>query len=104
MNQADENTTLKNEDALLLWRKGKDVWNKWVKEHPKANVDFSNVDFSIERKEKSIIDFEYFNFPSGNVCFNGATFGDGNVTFSEATFGDGDVIFNRIKPDTHPYN
>ena len=95
MKQADKKIILAGEDALALWRQGKDVWNKWVKEHPKANVDFSKVDFSIERKEKFIIDFAYFNFPSGNVFFNGATFGDGGVNFSGATFGDGNVNFSR---------
>ncbi|NQY65446.1 MAG: hypothetical protein HRT38_17355 [Alteromonadaceae bacterium] len=84
-----------------MWLEGKDTWNKWVKEHPVANVDFSEVDFSKERNKKFPIAFVGFNFPSGKVYFFNATFGDGEVSFSRATFSNGNYIFRKITCKGH---
>ena len=39
----DKTLTLKGQQAIDLWLKGKDEWNSWVEEHKYANVDFSKV-------------------------------------------------------------
>ena len=94
---SDERIVLAGEKALELWRQGKDAWNKWVEEHPEADVYFFGTDFSKERnvKDVNVISFRDFLFPSGEISFCGATFGAGDVDFSEAEFGAGDIDFSH---------
>ena len=90
-----ENGKLYNLEAVRLWLKGKDAWNKWVEENPECDVDFSEVDFGYLRKQcnNDDISFSLFKFPIGNVDFFQAQFGEGNVYFSDAQFGEGNVSF-----------
>lgn len=95
--KASPKITLRNDDALALWRQGKDYWNEWVKNNPHASVDFSGVDFSKERLEQSPdIDFSEFTFPDGDITFWKANFGDGYVDFSNTTFGNGKLNFSQV--------
>jgi hypothetical protein len=86
---------LKGDDAIALWKAGKDTWNQWAKENPEADVDFSGVKLSEHRTKGMPIDFTGYIFPNGNVSFSHAIFGDGHVSFCLATFGAGNVLFNR---------
>ena len=88
-----EKIVLKGDDAIALWKAGKDTWNQWAKENPEADVDFSDVDFSNRRKNGEPISFRKYVFPEGNVDFSGAQFGEGNVDFIAAQFGEGNVCF-----------
>lgn len=85
--------TLERDEAMALWKKGRDEWNKWVEKNPKYNVNFRNADFTgFDR-----VSFNGFCFPTGKVSFSLAQFGDGGVNFSHANFGDGDVNFCRAQ-------
>lgn len=84
---------LAGQEAVDLWKKGKDAWNAWVDEHPEADIDFSNVDFSSYK----VVSFDKFRFPNGDVSFFRAKFGQGDVIFNSATFGEGDVSFAFTK-------
>ena len=103
----DERMSLKGEEAIALWKQGKDAWNDWVKEHPEADVDFANVDFSQYRDDPSCRipadawPFAGFRFPRGSVNFSRTQFGDGRVSFFQAQFKKGDVSFasTRIQGD-----
>ena len=95
----EERIVLKGEKALEIWRQGREAWNKWVEEHPEADIDFSSVDFSKERNNKNIPEdkwpFAGFHFPQkGTVNFSKATFGEGTVDFRNANFGEGTVSFS----------
>lgn len=86
---------LAGQEAVDLWKKGKDAWNAWVDEHPEADIDFTKVDFS----PYNMVSFEGFRFPSGDVSFVFATFGDSYVRFDGATFGEGKVDFRSATFD-----
>jgi hypothetical protein len=86
-------TVLKDSAAINLWSSGKDNWNAWVKDNPKADVSFYGVHFPTQLENESI-NFDNFQFPDGDVNFSGATFGNSHVSFSEAIFGDGNVNFS----------
>ncbi|MDP2697062.1 hypothetical protein [Thalassospira sp.] len=90
-----ETPTLEGEAALDLWRKGRDVWNRWIDQHPGWNISFDGVDFSTERNSEGKLFFAGYHFGDGDVNFSGTTFGNGTVNFSGATFGDGDVNFRH---------
>lgn len=81
--------TLKKDDAIALWEKGKDAWNAWVDKNPDYNIDFRRADFS----GYEFVDFSGLHFPNGSVDFSQASFGDGFVNFSGAKFGEGSVAF-----------
>jgi hypothetical protein len=53
-----ERPTLKGQEAIALWRQGREVWNQWVEENPEYNVDFLGVDFSKHRFYKNIPEYE----------------------------------------------
>lgn len=91
-----EDGKLYNLEAVRLWLKGKDAWNKWVEENPECYVDFSEVDFGYLREQcnNDDISFSLFKFPNGNVDFSAAQFGEGNVDFSHTQFVEGDVDFS----------
>ena len=89
----DAPVILKGKDAIDLWQKGRDAWNKWITQNPHADVDFSDANFS----KYGAVFFEGFHFPNGDINFNFATFGDGGVSFDFATFGKGDVSFQETK-------
>ncbi len=127
---ADENT----EFFLDLARKAQEdvsIWNDYIEAHPDVLIDFSEVDFRIE-KNKSI-SFEHFIFPEGNdsyllsekngvsfdkavinslTSFVGARFGKGTsfnetefqalVNFSDATFGN-NTSFRNATFEYSPY-
>lgn len=88
-----ERPTLRGEQALRLWRQGREAWNSWIDQHPGWNISFSGINFSRERGSAGNLSFSNYRFGDGNVDFSEATFGDGNVDFSEATFGDSVVYF-----------
>jgi len=95
MAEEEDRANLAGEEALTLWRQGKDAWNAWIDQHPKVDIDFSDVDFSKERTEGApLISFAEFRFGDGHVSFLRTSFGDGNVSFNGASFGDGNVSFN----------
>jgi len=85
--------TLEGQDAIKLWRQGKEAWNAWVAENPVADVSFSGADFS----EFESVSFAGYGFPTGRVDFSNAGFGDGDVDFRYARFGDGDVSFSGAR-------
>lgn len=89
-----EKVVLKGDDAIALWKAGKDAWNQWVKDNPKADVSFLGVNFNAHRKASDPISFSEYLFPHGDVNFAMAQFGDGNVDFSDAQFDKGTVSFH----------
>lgn len=98
MNKDEEIKQLMGEEALELWLCGKDRWNIWVEQHPKAEISFQDADFAERRNTNSnVIDFSGFNFPEGLVTFSNAKFGDNNVLFNNVDFGNGDVNFIGAK-------
>ncbi len=66
-----------NQEDIRRARKGKDVWNAWVKEHADVEVDFT------EERLKGI-NFGGFVFPGG-ADFRQAIFHEG-VSFKDASF------------------
>ena len=86
----DAPVILEGQDAIDLWQKGVEDWNKWVTQNPHADVDFSDADFS----PYDPVSFIGFHFPNGDISFVGAKFGDGKVNFAGARFGNGDVNFD----------
>ena len=72
------------EEALALWRQGKDVWNAWADDPTNDGciVDFRYVEFDIEPGKE--ISFSGYRFP-GQADFRGATF-SGDADFGGATF------------------
>ncbi len=123
MTEEKDKVVLEGQEAIDLYRQGKDAWNAWVKANPVADVDFSfhTFDSDDEVNGKKTIDFSNFLFPRGNVNFlnttfiaekihfkrtifnggfvdfSGANFGSGEVNFSGANFGDGDTHFIETK-------
>ncbi len=110
INMTDKNRTLDPEDAVVLWLKGKEEWNKWADSHPGWTVSFRDVDFDAllpvnqVSKTDSRIPKKYFTefvFPggvsfsniksTGLVDFSGATF-SGSAGFRNVTFG-GKAVF-----------
>ena len=105
--------TLKKNEAMTLWSKGRDEWNQWVKDNPEYNIDFSGVLFSVRevssKNNLQVFPFEGFNFPSGvikfqktrfvgrnlEISFKGANFASGSVFFDQAAF-EGEIAFNDI--------
>lgn len=83
-------------DAIELWKKGKDEWNRWSAQNPSFRVIFDNVDFTKYTSENnSYISFEGYIFPeNGDVSFNYAYFGGGGVSFRKAIFGGDIASFN----------
>ncbi|NQY81902.1 MAG: pentapeptide repeat-containing protein [Alphaproteobacteria bacterium] len=99
---SDAEIKLDQKHAIALWLQGRDVWNKWVAENPKADIDFMRVDFAQYRGDgkcpQGMKDhewpFEEFHFPDGYVNFSNAEFDGGRVSFDSANFGKGDVSFS----------
>ncbi|MCV6590775.1 MAG: hypothetical protein OIF57_17390, partial [Marinobacterium sp.] len=52
MDMQTEVKTLKGDEAVALWKKGREAWNQWVRENPVYNVDFSEVDFTPHRQPR----------------------------------------------------
>jgi len=94
-----QSNILYNLEAIRLWQQGRKSWNKWVKQNPECDVDFSKVDFGVfvKRGEVEGINFSFFTFPKGKVDFSQAQFGDGEVSFWQTKFGDGDVSFREAQ-------
>lgn len=87
--------TLDRDKAISLWKLGRESWNQWVEKHPIADIDFRNVDFTKYCSDESPdVDFEQYNFPTGNVFFTNAKFGKNRVYFNDANFNNGDVDFS----------
>ena len=105
--------TLEGDAAILLWLEGKGAWNKWMEENPKADVNFSRVDFSYKAlkerfpynenlrrliegsEDEDVISFNGYKFSgeayfwdstfSGYAGFDSAIF-SGTATFYDVTF------------------
>ncbi|AZZ96233.1 pentapeptide repeat-containing protein [Pseudoalteromonas sp. R3] len=106
----DKVTKLEGDDAILLWLKGKDAWNKWMEEHPGSSITFTDIDFSPEfikarlasynqlpellewSKSKQLISFEEYQF-HGNVYFDNVKFYS-DVSFEGAIFRDELIFFD----------
>ncbi|AJD51612.1 hypothetical protein SAMN02744133_12027 [Thalassospira xiamenensis M-5 = DSM 17429] len=86
---------LEGEEALKLWRRGREAWNSWIDRHPGWDISFANVDFSHERNPNKNLFFSGYRFGDGSVDFADVTFGDGDVNFSNANFGDGNLNFSN---------
>ena len=91
---------LQGEEAMKLWRQGKDDWNNWVEQNPEADVSFKGMDFSKEpltivRSHHKGLCFGEFCFPKGDVNFSSTKFGKGAVNFFKADFGEGSVDFSE---------
>ena len=93
----DEKISLGPQEAVDLWKQGREVWNAWVAENPVADISFAGVDFNQYRDLATIPQdewpFQRFCFPTGKKNFSGATFGEGDVSFHYATFGQGNISF-----------
>ena len=99
----DPRTILQGEDAIALWKEGKEAWNEWVDKHPEADVDFSGVDFGPYHDDPDCHvpphewPFAEFRFPKGKVSFFDAQFGEEEVSFSHAQFGEGEISFEKAQ-------
>ena len=95
----DEKISLGHQEAVDLWKQGREVWNAWVAENPVADISFAGVDFNQYRGLNTIPHYEWpfqrFCFPTGEKNFDGATFGQGDVSFDDTIFGNGYVSFGR---------
>ncbi|KAA1158791.1 hypothetical protein EU508_14965 [Pseudoalteromonas fuliginea] len=92
----DKAITLFGENAINLYLQGSDIWNKWVKDNPDANVYFTGVDFSKFHQDGMYsANFKGFCFPSGVIDFSDAIFGNGLVSFTEASFNGFAVLFKN---------
>ena len=96
------NGVLEQNEAIKLFKQGRDAWNQWAKVNPEASVDFSGVDFTAlakVSKNVSTIDFSGFFFPEGKgyVHFDNAIFGDEFISFRNTSFGDGNISFFNSK-------
>ena len=93
----DERISLGPEEAVALWSKGRHVWNKWVEENPKADVDFSHIDLGQYRDQFDsqfiAFPFDGFHFPDGYINFFKAEFGAGDVSYEGAIFNGGQISF-----------
>lgn len=78
--------TLEGQQAIGLWKKGKDAWYKWVEKNPTANVSFGNSDFHKLLKEGTKADFRESIFLKGSVSFKGTQFGNADVNFEKELF------------------
>lgn len=87
---------LKGDEAVALWKQGKDAWNEWVDENPNATIDFSKVDFTACLEPTTPLNFKDYRFGNGDVTFNYATFG-GDVSFKGAKFGTGKLSFGAVQ-------
>lgn len=93
----DEKISLGPQEAVDLWKQGREVWNAWVAENPVADISFAGVDFNQYRDLDTFPLYEWpfqrFCFPTGEKNFSSATFGEGDVSFAGATFGQGNISF-----------
>ena len=88
---------LQGDEAIELFKKGKDAWNAEMQSSPRP-VSFERVGF-VKPDLNSVVrrsGFRGFIFPRG-VSFSGAHFGEGDVDFSWAHFGNGNVSFFEAK-------
>ncbi|WP_379553130.1 hypothetical protein [Qipengyuania sp. DGS5-3] len=91
---------LASDEAMALWREGKEAWNAWVEENPNANVDFSSQEFgssSDHNGEAGHVNFSGYHFPNGRINFSGATFHAGHITFMRAKFGQSEINFDQAQ-------
>jgi len=120
---AEENEELEplaGDEALALFREGKDAWNAWASdpENRGRPVSFDNAKFPPDKE--GLIDFNGFVFPgyawfhdavfNAQIQFNGVTFEDGalfakatfrgNVNFYKPTF-NGSVMFDDANFEGH---
>lgn len=95
--------TINATEALALWKKGKEVWNKYSQqpEFQDYDVNFEGVEFpegdvsfvGFIFPKKGDVSFSNATFDKGEVNFSGVEFGYGTVDFKWVTFSDGDVLF-----------
>ena len=86
--------TLKGDDAVALYRDGKDKWNEWANQHPGWEVDFSDKGLSDTTRNHGKVLFDSYIFP-GPVSFERADFGNHGASFNSACFKSGDVSFKQ---------
>ncbi|MEQ8585034.1 MAG: pentapeptide repeat-containing protein [Thalassobaculaceae bacterium] len=95
---ADDRIVLEGDEAIALWKQGKDAWNAWVDENPEADVSFAGVDFSKHVAQGEGVSFDLWRFPViGTVSFSRVAFEDGGVSFVDTEFGEGDVYFTGAR-------
>ncbi|SOB93667.1 pentapeptide repeat-containing protein [Thalassospira xiamenensis] len=92
-----ERPTLGGEEAIKLWRQGREAWNNWIDQHSGWDIDFSFSDFSRELGRDEDISFSGYRFGNGNIYFFNANFSNNNINFSRAKFGNGRVDFSLAK-------
>ena len=108
-NDIAQEDILQGDEAIELFKKGKDAWNKKMESNPRR-VSFKGVDFSTPELSDLVkgikfsefrfprgVNFEWAEFGKGYVYFIGAEFGNGYVDFRRAKFGKGNVTFRRAK-------
>jgi hypothetical protein len=102
VNGSQPDVPLQGEEAVALWKKGREAWNAWVEANPKSNVDFSGIRFSDHWRPEGPpkgppLSFARYRFPAqGNVIFDRAVFGDEGVSFEGVQFGTGVVSFKNV--------
>lgn len=93
-NQISLKKVLQGEEALKLWRKGRNEWNNWIDQHPDYIIRFSDINFSTEQISGDVISFAGYHFGNGIVDFSRTKFGDEHkVDFSNSRFGNNTVKF-----------
>ncbi|KID57143.1 hypothetical protein JF50_07835 [Pseudoalteromonas luteoviolacea] len=101
---------LEGDKALLLWLRGREAWNDWMKKHPEAEVSFEGVVFSylalserlkgkrpVPQKLKSYVDFSGYIF-NGYISFDGAEF-HSKALFRNAKFSGVSSFFHTCFKD-----
>jgi hypothetical protein len=58
--------TTANPEHLAKLKEGVEVWNQWRREHPEAEVDFSNADLSDVDLGGANLDWANLSGPSGS--------------------------------------
>ena len=100
MSESDK--VLRGQEAIDLYKQGKNAWNKWAEAHDGWTVDFNGMTFE-PNEDKSFegfifpgrVIFSSANFGGGNISFRGAKINGGNISFRRTVFGDGDILFDK---------
>ena len=97
---------LEGDEALNLFKAGRNEWNKWASAHTGYKVSFRKVDFSFSSPNRD--SFSGFIFPGDvdfceaifrelGVDFTASDFSNGTTSFSCAVFTGGEVSFREAK-------
>ena len=76
------------DETIALFKRGKDVWNKFMEENLDVDISFEGYDFRGVRRTSSngTLSFADYVFPGGKVNFQSVNFGKGDVSFEKAMF------------------